>query len=153
MGRSRHRMYFKGQQGEGVGGPRCWGRQWRGRLLVMPSMGQPSQGSCSEIARVCSSKPGWCKERSAYSLTAWSCGSICRKCSTLLPLFLFVYKYNLKLLHLAQGPSAKVRFVLGHRLALVFRLRRSVRGDRSSLVWLSFLPHSILNNGCATAGI
>lgn len=36
---------------------------------MMLSMGQPSQGSFSEIAKAFSLKPGWCNERSVYSFS------------------------------------------------------------------------------------
>lgn len=44
------------------------------------------------------------------------------------PCFYLYINIILQTLDLARGPSGKVRFVLGRRLALVFRLRNSVEG-------------------------
>jgi len=104
----------------------------------MPSTGRLSQGSSSEIAKVFSLKPGWRKERSALFPLGGSQRVAVEASakSTVLSCPCFCLYVNIILggLDLAQGPSEKVRFVLGHRLALVFRLRNCVRGDRSSLV-------------------
>lgn len=102
---------------------------------MMPSVGWPSHGSFAKT-RNCKGFffKTWLVQGAICIFTLSGSPSVVVEASAKsaelsCPCFYLYLNIILQTVDLARGPPGKVRFVLGHRLALVFRLRNSVEGD------------------------